>query len=54
MDEQLLARIYAKVAEIEAMKVANREREIKGFAFTYSEESFFGVAKELEQLGGIA
>ncbi len=53
IDTQVLARIYALVAEMEGMKAANKQGEINGNGIVYSEDHFQGVAIALQQLGGL-
>lgn len=40
----VIAQSVAMFAEIEGMKVMNRDRERGGYAFAYGEESFLNVA----------
>jgi len=47
-----VAEMWAIVAEIEGMKVANKEREADGKAYAYDEEAFFNKGDELRALGG--
>ena len=43
-------RALAYVAEIEAMKAENAERESKGLAQAYGEDDFYYIARELHKL----
>ena len=45
-----LALVLAVQAEIEGMKVANRERDIAGFALAWPESCFNNAAEELKTL----
>ena len=43
-------RALAYVAEVEAMKAANAERESKGLAQAYGDDEFLYIARELHEL----
>jgi hypothetical protein len=49
-DVKRLALVFAIQAEIEAMKVANSERDTPSESAAYGDEHFFGKAQELEAL----
>ena len=49
-DIRRLAMIYAKVAELEAMKADNIEREQSGHASAYSGEAFKNVMNDLHNI----
>ena len=46
----ILARIYAVQAELEAMKVANYERGVTQSVVAYSSEEFYRCQYQLEEL----
>jgi len=47
-ENEVLARMYSLVADMEAMKALNTEREMRGESLAYSEESFTMEEKELQ------
>ena len=49
-DVKRLALVLAIQAEIEAMKVANAERDLPSEVAAYGESHFFGKAQELKDL----
>lgn len=44
---------FALVAEMEAAKTANKERELNGQALAYSEEAFYEIADKLRKINSI-
>jgi len=49
-DVKRLARIYALVAQLESMKVANIARESNGFSPEWGEDAFVEIQDEIERL----
>jgi len=49
-DVKRLALVFALQAELEAMKIANLERDMPSEAAAYDEKSFFEKSQELQEL----
>lgn len=49
----LVAEMYSVVANIESMKVTNKEREAQGFAMAWSESAFVDAQKQLEGISHV-
>lgn len=43
-------RMYQCVADMEAMKTANEERQLKGEGIIYTEEHFYAIVDELQEI----
>ena len=48
----LIARMNAIIIRVEGMKVANKEREMQGYALAYNEQSFIECQQEIEIIAG--
>lgn len=47
------ARIFALVAQMEAMKACNEHRKNQGYEQAYDEKSFMDIADEINAVGNI-
>lgn len=45
-----IARLYACIATIEGMKAENRQREYEGKSMAYTDEKFFEISEEINEM----